>query len=86
VFLEQPAREIFSMFFLHPVDKSALRPTDGSHSMSPASSGFLLCSPLLLTAQQSPESWQVIYRQAYEQLLLAFAPSPFQHACEPSAN
>jgi hypothetical protein len=32
------------------------------------------------------ESWSAIYRLAYQQLMDALAPSPFQRAIEPSMN
>jgi hypothetical protein len=36
--------------------------------------------------QPSAESWTAIYRLAYEQLVIAFGPSRFQRALEPSLN
>jgi hypothetical protein len=41
---------------------------------------------MMWAAAQTAESWQAIYRLAYEQLVTAFAPSPFQRALEPSLN
>jgi hypothetical protein len=74
------------MFFLHRVEPNALDSPGGQHAIMTASTICLVCPPLAWQAQQSAGGWQAIYRLAYEQLIVAFAPSPFQRALEPSVN
>jgi hypothetical protein len=70
------------MFFLPPSDfNPSTRP--GSESVS---IGVLVCPPFFWPTSNQAESWAAIYRLAYEQLMAAFAPSPFQRMIEPSAN
>jgi hypothetical protein len=70
------------MFFLPPsvFDRSV------SEGSGPVSIGVLVCPPLFWPQTDQAESWSAIYRMAYEQLIAAFAPSPFQRMVEPSAN
>jgi hypothetical protein len=70
------------MFFLPPsnFDQSM---SLGSESVSV---GVLVCPPLFWPTSHQAENWSAIYRLAYEQLMAAFAPSPFQRMIEPSAN
>ncbi len=70
------------MFFLPPSD------FDRSTSLAsgPVSIGVMVCPPLFWPPSNQAETWSAIYRLAYEQLIAAFAPSPFQRMIEPSAN
>jgi hypothetical protein len=67
-----------------------LPPSEFVRSMSPGSGSFsggvLVCPPLFWQASNPAEGWSAIYRLAYEQLMAAYAPSPFQRMIEPSAN
>jgi hypothetical protein len=74
------------MFFLRPVGPSGLDPTASTHTQATACSNVVVCPPMMWQAPQTAESWHAIYRLAYEQLVTAFAPSPFQRALEPSLN
>jgi hypothetical protein len=70
------------MFFLSSSD---FNPSTRAGSES-ASVGVLVCPPIYWATSHQVESWSAIYRIAYEQLMAAFAPSPFQRMIEPSAN
>jgi hypothetical protein len=74
------------MFFLRPEGSSPnrLAVNDGKCAFKPncTSDG----APLVGLTQQHAESWQAIYRQAYDQLVRGGAPSAFQRASRPSAN
>jgi len=74
------------MFFLRPVGPSGLEQSASAQSVALGSTNFLVCAPLFWPAQQSSEGWAAIYRLAYEQLVIAFGPSKFQRAIEPSLN
>ncbi len=74
------------MFFLRSNGPAHLDASDSMHTISPAGHQWLVCPPLLWPAQQSAESWQAIYRLAYEQFVTAIAPSAFQRTIEPSVN
>jgi hypothetical protein len=74
------------MFFQRSNGPAPIDPSDSMHASSAATHPLLVCPPLLWPTQQSAESWQAIYRLAYEQLVMAVAPSPFQRALEPSLN
>jgi hypothetical protein len=74
------------MFILCPVGPSGLEQSASAQAVALGSSGFLVCPPMFWPAQQSSASWAPIYRLAYEQLVIAFGPSRFQRAIEPSLN
>ncbi len=74
------------MFFLRSNGPANLSPSDSMHAQTGMTPLLLVCPPLLWPAQQSADSWQAIYRLAYEQFVMAIAPSPFQRAIEPSLN
>jgi hypothetical protein len=74
------------MFFLRPVGLSGLDQSAATGSVAPASGQFVICAPIIWQAQPWAESWTAIYRLAYEQLVIAFGPSKFQRALEPSLN
>jgi hypothetical protein len=74
------------MFFPRSHGPAPFDSSDNMHAISGATQPLLVCPPLLWPVQQSAESWQAIYRLAYEQLVIAIAPSPFQRALEPSLN
>ena len=74
------------MFFLRSPASAHLDASDSMHTNSPAGHQWLVCPPLFWPAHQSAESWQAIYRLAYEQFVTAIAPSAFQRAIEPSLN
>jgi hypothetical protein len=74
------------MFFLSPVALAGPEPSVAMLAVMPVSSGFMVCPPLLWPSQQPVESWSAIYRLAYEQFVIAFGPSRFQRAIEPSLN
>ncbi len=76
---------LFAMFFLRSSGPAPLGPSDSMQTVSPASM-MLVCAPLFWPAQPTAENWQAIYRVAYEQFMVAIAPSPFQRALEPSLN
>jgi hypothetical protein len=79
-----PAWRVSLMFFLRPVGPSGV---DLSvQAVAPGSGQFVICAPLMWQSQPSAESWMAIYRLAYEQLVIAFGPSQFQRALEPSLN
>jgi hypothetical protein len=76
------------MFFLRPITSSvADQPVAMLALVNGSSNSFVICPPLVWPAQQpSLESWSAIYRLAYEQLMIAFGPSRFQRAIQPSLN
>lgn len=75
------------MFFLRPVGPSGLDPSVAMHAVGVGAGPFVvICAPIMWQAQPSAESWTAIYRLAYEQLVIAFGPSNFQRALEPSLN
>jgi hypothetical protein len=74
------------MFFLRPVGPSGLDQFAASQAAGPVAGQFVICAPMIWQAQPSAESWAAIYRLAYEQLVIAFGPSRFQRALEPSLN
>ena len=76
----EPAQRALSMFYLNPSD-SGQTTNLGSEAV-----GMMLCPPLMWPQSNQADAWLAIYRLAYEQLLAAFAPSPFQRMIEPSSN
>ena len=74
------------MFFLRASSPAPLDSSDSMHTISAVSPPLFVCPPLLWPAQQTAEGWQAIYRLAYEQFVMAMAPSSFQRAIEPSLN
>jgi hypothetical protein len=73
------------MFFLHPIDGDSTPQSVCAESV-PMTMGILVCPLMFWPPASQAASWTAIYRLAYEQLLAAFAPSPFQRALEPSMN
>jgi hypothetical protein len=74
------------MFLLRPVGPSGHDQSIAMQVPAQVSGQFLICAPMMWQAQSSAESWTAIYRLAYEQLVIAFGPSKFQRAIEPSLN
>jgi hypothetical protein len=74
------------MFFLRPIALPGPEPSVAMLALVAGPNGFVICPPLQWPAQQPAETWSAIYRLAYEQLIVAFAPSKFQRAIEPSLN
>jgi hypothetical protein len=70
------------MFYIH---SSVSERSNGLSSETPAI-GIVVCAPMFWPQTASSVTWTEIYRLAHEQLLAAFAPSPFQRMIEPSAN
>jgi hypothetical protein len=81
-----PAWRFPLMFFLRPVGPSGLNPSVAMQAVAPSSGQFVIYAPIMWQGQPSAESWTAIYRLAYEQLVIAFGPSRFQRALEPSLN
>jgi hypothetical protein len=74
------------MYFLHPIALASAQPSVALLALVAGPSAVLVCPPLQWPGHQHGENWSAIYRLAYEQLMVAFAPSKFQRALEPSLN
>jgi len=55
-------------------------------AISGHTNGLMVCPMALWPSNPASEGWMAIYQQAYEQVVRAFSPSPFQRALEPSLN
>jgi len=63
--------------------------TSETHVVNPPASTagpVVMICPAMNLGVSAPESWQAIYRLAYEQARAALAPSKLQRMLEPSTN